>query len=174
MLQFIWYLAPAEGDPLAFVSFHTFPPQMFCLVIEQLKYSWFNLLIRWKSVPLFRVDFPPYLLREPVPLMPQSIWQREIVGAFALWGNLVPSHHLCAANLVPGLSVLELWHQYYALSSVVIFFFFKLTQVWVAAEQGGSHVSMPIQYSFYLCCHLPTTKLLLDWFLLPLGRQMQW
>ena len=41
-------------------------------VNEQLKYSWFNLLIEWKSILLFRVVFPLHQLGEPIPLMPNS------------------------------------------------------------------------------------------------------
>ena len=75
-LSDIWPLLKEILLPSA-VSFYTFSSQVFCFVIEQLKYSWFNLLIEWKSIPLFRVGFPPHQLGEPVPLMPHSNYLTE-------------------------------------------------------------------------------------------------
>lgn len=62
-----------KGIPLPLtLSFYTFLPQVFWFVIEQLKSSWFNLLIEWKSIPLLRADFPLYQLGEPIPMMTRS------------------------------------------------------------------------------------------------------
>lgn len=90
------------------------------------------------------------------------------MGAFPLWDDFVPS--LCVANSHSLSCFGELWHQGDGQLYVVCFTFFViLTAGWVAAGRKGSHVSIPFQHSCYLCCHTPTTRLLLGKFLLPLG-----
>lgn len=124
------------------LSFYTFLPQVFWFVFEQLKSSWFNLLMEWKSI-LFRANFPLYQLGEPIPLMTCSNYliNSESSGSICSLGKPGPFALCLCSWLYPGLPVLGRCGTSMMACSVVIYF----------------HVSMPIQYFFYSCRHLATT-----------------